>query len=100
MLLATRNIDAKDTIRYVVSYKEFLYKGTILETVTATSSSQTSSVAGAVFNENKTEVIFYVTAGVAAETFTVTLVVSDNNGQTVNDTVNFNVVLQVGSTPC
>lgn len=92
MLLATRNIGANDTIRYTVSYREFLTKGTILASASTVASSTLASVTQPLFDPSKTEAIFYVTAGAIIGTFSVALTVQDDNGQTVNDTVNFNIV--------
>lgn len=102
MLLATRNIGLNDTIRYVVSYRGFLARGTILMSAVtlatsfysagAPTATPLAAVTQPTFDPSKTEVIFFVTAGAIIGTFSVTLTVQDDNGQTVNDTVNFNIV--------
>lgn len=94
MLLDTRNIVQGDTRRFVIDYRDFLTKGYILATATATLTPGATSTVGAVtLDETFTQVYMYITGGTALnEIFTASLQVTDTDGQTVNDTINFTVV--------
>lgn len=93
MLLGTRNITQGDTRRVVVDYSEFLAQGAILASETVImSSGATSTVQNATLSENKKMLIFFVTAGALNENFTVSVQITDSQGETVNDTINFTVV--------
>lgn len=92
MLLGNKNIAAGDVRRIAVDYKLILQEGTHLASATVSSSSLTSTVNQESLSVAQTVVFFYVKAGANQETFTVSLVVADNIGQTFNDTLVFNVV--------
>ena len=92
MLLGTKNLDPNNVQRVTVDYRNFLQDGTHVKSAAVSSSSTTSTVAQESLSVSQTCVFFYVTAGPNVETFTVTVVMQDNIGQTVNDTITFNVL--------
>lgn len=95
MLLATRQITKGDTRQYVINYGEFLVPGRQLVTaaVTLTPSGITSTVGNVYLDPSKRKALIYLTGGsVLNETFTANVVVTDDNGETVNDTLAFTVV--------
>lgn len=95
MLLATRQITTGDTRQIVVDYSEFLAHGRVLVTVAVTivPATATSTVGNAYLDPSKTKALIYFTGGsVLNEAFTADVVVTDDNGETVHDTINFTVV--------
>ena len=91
MLLGTRNIAAGDTRRYEIDYGDSLAKGYVLTGVTISCTSTTSTVQNASLSLDKRWVFFYATANSMQETFTVNLNVTNDNGETLNDTLIFQV---------
>jgi len=93
MLLGTRNITQGDTRRVVLDYSGWLTTGVVLETITVSvPTGTTSTVQGAVLTEDYRHAIFYVTGGILNENFTVAIQITDSAGETVNDTIVFTVV--------
>lgn len=93
MLIGTRNIAQNDQRLINVDYKEFLFKGDTISTVTVTVPTGTLSTIGTItLYPDKTKVRFFVNAGASNETFTATVVMTDSNGQIVHDTLQVSVV--------
>jgi hypothetical protein len=97
MLLGSQNITAGDTRRYLVDYREFLLKGSVLTAVTAAVSAGATSTVGsgatiAVLTVDEKGIIFWVTGGKLGEQFTLSIQVHDNVSEIVNDTLSFTVI--------
>lgn len=94
MLLGQRTIVSADVRRVTVDYSEFLSKGVVLTGATVSiPSGATSTVAPAIVLPAQTAIYFMLTGGsFIGEQFTVNIVVTDNDGETVNDVINYTVV--------
>lgn len=94
MLLGTRNLTTGDTRRCVTDYNGFLGRGVKLKSPAATNGTAgtTSTVQNVSLDPTETYLIFFVTGGTLNEVFTVNVVVSTTDGQTINDTISFTVV--------
>lgn len=97
MLLGSQNITHGDTRRFLVSYEDFLIRGAVLTALTvtvnvgATSSIGTGTIQPKLSPTDKS-IVFLVLAGVLNEVFTVSIQITDNLGNIVNDTLKFTVV--------
>lgn len=94
MRMATLRITSGDTRQYTVDYSQFLAHGRQLATVVVTVPAGTaSSVGNAYLSPDRLKALIYVTGGATLnEVFTASVVITDDNGETVNDTIQFTVV--------
>src|ERR1700684_3481434 len=93
MNLAHRDIVTGDRRRYVIDYREFLPFGDKLAAVLVTSSSTVSTIDTVLLSDDRTQVYFYVNAGLTFnEQFTAEIAVTDTNTQSINDTMYFTVI--------
>jgi hypothetical protein len=96
MLLGSRQY-AQNDIRVIrVNYKDWLYPGYVLKTVTATispSSGITSTVGTITLDPTETIAFITLNCGtVVNENFTLNIVASDTFGQTINDQLSVTIV--------
>ena len=99
MQLGNQNITAGDTRRYQVDYTPFLQQGEVLSTFTLAIAAQippatstVNSAGNSHFDVSETQLFLYVTGGNVNEAFTVDVAVTTSYGQTVHDTIAFNVI--------
>ncbi len=84
-------LPAGDTVKYRANFHGLLEEREQLSNATASVTSTTSTVQNVQLSEDRRSAEWYVTAGTIAETFTLTLIVYDTNGQTLNYTVVYDV---------
>lgn len=77
-------------IKYTIDYREWLDDGVTVSAGVVTSSSTTATINGTAAVDNR--IIFFVNGGVLAETFTVSIQMTDSKGEIKNDTMAFTVV--------
>lgn len=85
-------ITTGDTRRYRIDYGDFLQFGEVLQSFTLSSNGKTSTVQGGFLDVTETQLYFFVTGGSLNEIFTVSVQVKTNFGETINDTIQFQVV--------
>lgn len=93
MLIGRKTHTVGDDRRWRVDYRDFLAEGIILTAATCTSDSTTATVDTVTLSPDKKWVYFYTHGGELNETFTVSIQATDSNSQTINDTVEFTVVV-------
>lgn len=90
MQLAKASHTVGNRIRFIIDYSDWLDDGVTVSAGAVTSSSTTATINGTLAIDNK--VLFYVNGGVLAETFTVSIQMTDSKGEIKNDTMAFTVV--------
>jgi hypothetical protein len=94
--LGEHRIAAGNTEQFRVRFN--LERGQILASVTASSTSPVSTVQNATLSEDKRSLYFDVSANTVFEVFTVSLIVTDSFGQTLNYTIIYEVTGPVTQT--
>jgi hypothetical protein len=90
MLLASKVHTAGNTKRWRINYSRWLENTVDIASAVVTSSSATCTVAdNTVLGD---DVIFFLTGGTRGESVTVSVAVTDTNGNVKKDTIMFNVV--------
>lgn len=100
MLLGTRNITFGDIRRYEIDYTDFLTAagatGHLVSpsvVIAPSTPPATSTVQSFLMNAQENRLFFYVKGGtVISEIFTVNVTIQDSQGETINDTIGFQVV--------
>ena len=98
MQLSTQNITTGDTRRYQIDYSTFLQDGENLTAFIAAIATQTPAATSSinavlsVLDIDQDAIFLYVVGGTVNENFTVTVQVTTNYGEIVNDTIAFTVV--------
>lgn len=90
--LGKRPLTAGNTEMVRVNFEYLFDRGVTATGATATVTSTVSSVSTPSLSDNRKWVYFLVTSGEVSETFTVSLRVTTNDGQTLNFTIVFEVV--------
>jgi hypothetical protein len=90
MILGSKVHTAGDTKRWRIDYSRWLVNAVNIASATLTSSSATCTVDDSVVLGD--EVVFFLTGGVQGETVTVSVVMTDTDGNIKNDTIAFTVV--------
>lgn len=89
--LGDQRIAAGDTQKYRVDFDGLLDQGAVLTNATATVTSPASTVSVPALSDDRKNVFFFVTAAMLAEVFTLALVITTNDGQTLNYTIIYRV---------
>lgn len=89
MLLGSRNHTLGDTRRWVIDYSRWLDNTVHVSLATVTSSSTTCTIKNSVVEGDT--VVFFLTGGALGETCTVTIQMTDTNGNVKTDTMSFTV---------
>ena len=93
MLLASRTLGIGDTRLYHIRYSGWLARGDVLVTEAVTVPAGTKSSIGTItLDPDAKSFTFFVVTGSVVESFTASITVTDTAGQTVNDTIAFNVI--------
>lgn len=87
--LGKRVLAAGNTEKFIARLAEYLDRGIIVTAATATVTSLVSTVSTPALSEGRRSVTFYVTSPTADDTFTLKLVVTTSDGQTLNYTIAF-----------
>lgn len=90
MILGSKRHTAGNTTRWTISYVEWLDNTATIVSADITSSSTTCTI-GTITVLGK-EVVFFVIGGVAGETLTVSIAITDLLTNVKNDTIMFTVV--------
>jgi len=90
MILGSKIHTAGDTKRWRISYAKWLANAVNIATAVLTSSSATCTVDDSVVLGD--EVVFFLTGGVQGENVTVSVAMTDTDGNVKNDTILFTVV--------
>ena len=90
MLLGSKQHTAGDTKRWRIDYSRWLANAVNIESATVTSSSVTCTTDDSIVLGD--EVIFFLTGGVQGETLTVSVTMTDTDGNVKNDTLAFTVI--------
>jgi hypothetical protein len=89
--LGEQAIAAGDTQKFRARFEGLLDHGVVLTGASATYTSPASSVPSVTLSDDQKSVYFLVTAATLSEIFTVALVVTTNDGQTLNYTIIYKV---------
>jgi len=92
MILGSKLHTVGDTRRWTVVYDKWLGNTATIAQVNVTSSSITCTISTPVPTILGTDVVFYLTGGTLGEQVTVTLKLTDSQGNVKNDTVKFTVI--------
>ena len=90
MLLGSKQHTAGDTKRWRIDYSRWLANAVNIESAVVTSSSATCTTDDSVVLGD--EVVFFLTGGVQGETLTVSVTMTDTDGNVKNDTIAFTVI--------
>jgi hypothetical protein len=90
MLLGSKQHTAGDTKRWRIDYSRWLGNAVDIATAVLTSSSATCTVDDSVVLGD--EVVFFLSGGVQGENVTVSVAMTDTDGNLKNDTIAFTVV--------
>jgi hypothetical protein len=90
MILGSKQHTAGDTKRWRIDYSRWLANAVNIASATITSSSATCTVDDSVVLGD--EVVFFLTGGVRGENVTLSVMMTDTDGNVKNDTVSFTVV--------
>lgn len=90
MLLGSKQHTANDTRRWIIDYSRWLANTIDIDTIEVTSSSTSCTVQSS--EKSGDEIIFFLTGGSAGETLTVSIKMTDTDGNVKNDTIAFTVV--------
>jgi hypothetical protein len=90
MLLGSKQHTAGDTKRWRIDYSRWLGNAVDIASATLTSSSATCTVDDSVVLGD--EVVFFLSGGVQGENVTVSVAMTDTDGNLKNDTIAFTVV--------
>lgn len=90
MILGSKLHTAGDTRRWRIDYSRWLANAVDIATATLTSSSATCTVDDSVVLGD--EVVFFLTGGVQGENVTVSVMMTDTDGNVKNDSIVFTVV--------
>jgi hypothetical protein len=96
--LGEQIIVAGSTQKYKVRFEGLLDQGVIVDSVTASVTSQVSSVSDTQVSEDAKNVYFWITANTSSEVFTLALQIVTNDGQTLNFTGVWNVANPIAQT--
>jgi hypothetical protein len=90
MILGSKTHTSGDTKRWRIDYSRWLANAVNIASATLTSSSATCTVDDSVVLGD--EVVFFLTGGVQGETVTVSVAMTDTDGNVKNDTISFTCV--------
>lgn len=96
--LGTQEIVAGATVKYIARFVGLLGQGVVIDSVTASVTSQVSNVSVPILTPDAKSVTFYVTANTSKEIFTLALQIVTNDGQTLNYTCVFKVMQAIVET--
>ena len=91
-LLGNRLIATGDIRRYEIDYADFLQHGDVILNTTVTDNGPTSAVTTSSLDVTQTKVFFFLRGGVVGEAFAVTATIVTQLGETVHDTIAYQVV--------
>ena len=90
MLLGSKQHTEGDTKRWRIDYSRWLANAVNIESAVITSSSATCTTEDSTVLGD--EVVFFLTGGVQGETLTVSVVMTDTDGNVKNDSIAFTVI--------